>query len=99
MIIDDFLSCDISNNFGSTEDDWVSEKFPLFDEDDIRGELGDLLFDSDTDSELDFDGFDEYDIYTLLGAFQLWNLFTIYFHLHEEFGDFTCSLIVVQILN
>ena len=60
-IIDAFLSCDISNNLDGT-DDRVSEKFTSLDEDDLRGELGHLLFDSDTDSKLDFDGFDEYDI-------------------------------------
>ena len=51
-IIDTFLSCDISNNLDGTGDR-VSEKFPSLDEDDLRGELGDLLFDSETDSELD----------------------------------------------
>ena len=60
-IIDASLSCGISNNLDGT-DDRVSEKFLSFDEGDLRGELGDLLFDSDTDSELDFDEFHEYDI-------------------------------------
>ena len=60
-IIDAFLSNGISNNLDGT-DDWVSEKFPSLNEGDLRGELGDLLFDSDTDSKLDFDEFDECDI-------------------------------------
>ena len=60
-IIDAFLSSGISNNLDGT-DDRVSEKFPSLNEGGLRGELGDLLFDSDTDSKLDFDEFDECDI-------------------------------------
>ena len=60
-IIDAFLSSGISNNLDGT-DDRISEEFPSFNEGDLRGELGEILFDSDTDSELDFDELDEYDI-------------------------------------
>ena len=60
-IIDAFMSSGISNNLDGT-DDRVSEKFSSLNKGDLRGELGELLFDSDTDSELDFDDFDEYDI-------------------------------------
>ena len=60
-IIDAFLSSGISNNLDGT-DDRVSEKFPSLNEGDLRGELRELLFDRDTDSKLDFDNFDEYDI-------------------------------------
>ena len=60
-IIDAFLTCGISNNLDGTQDDLVSDNYPALDEDDLRGEVVDILFDSDH-SDLEFDGFDEHDL-------------------------------------
>lgn len=60
-ITNSFLTCGISNKLDGTEDDLVSDNFPALDEDNLRGELGDILFESD-DSDLEFDGFDEQDL-------------------------------------
>ena len=48
------LCCGISNNLDGTEDDLVSDNFPVLDEDNLSMELGDISFDLDSDSDVCF---------------------------------------------
>ena len=63
IIIRAFLYCGISNKLDGSEDDLASDKIPSLDEDNLGEEHLNLLFDDDDNSDLDFDGFDEHDLF------------------------------------